>query len=65
MITEIEALYTRLEQLRLTPADRALARARLEQAEAFAAGLHCVATAVRKLLSARARAAASSGFVGS
>ena len=65
MITETETLYLRLETLRMTPAERVLARAHLEQAEAFAAAMHRAMTAVKKLLSARSRATASSGFVGS
>lgn len=64
-ITELETLYARLDAMRMTPAERALARARLEQAEAFAAAMHHAATAVRKLLSRRPRPAATSGFVGS
>jgi len=40
MISEVESLYTRLDKLRMTPADRELAKARLAQAEAFAALLH-------------------------
>jgi len=42
MISEVETLYSRLEKLRMTSADRELAKARLAQAEAFAAGLHAI-----------------------
>jgi hypothetical protein len=36
MISELEVLYARLDSARMTAADRALARAHLEQAEALA-----------------------------
>ncbi len=50
MITEVETLYSRLDKLRMTPADRELAKARLAQAEAFAAGLHAVMERLRRLV---------------
>ena len=53
MITEIETLYTRLDKLPMTPADRELAKARLEQAEAFAEGLHALLAALGRLLPSR------------
>lgn len=40
MISEVETLYSRLDKVRMTPADRELAKARLAQAEAFAGVLH-------------------------
>lgn len=49
--TELEAFYDRLDKIRMTPADRELAKARLAQAEAFAAALHAAVAAVRKLFS--------------
>lgn len=49
MITELEVLYTRLDSVRMTPADRALARANLEQAEALAALLAGALALVRRL----------------
>ena len=53
MITEIETLYSRLEKLPMTPADRVLARARLEQAEAFAAAVHAVFSGLSRLVRGR------------
>jgi hypothetical protein len=53
MMTEIETLYSRLEKLRMTPADRALAAAHLAQAEAFAATMHSALAALRRLIPAR------------
>ena len=50
MITEVETLYTRIEMMRMTPAERELARARLEQAEAFAEAVHAAVTGLRKLV---------------
>ena len=55
MISEIETLYTRLEKLRMTPADRELAKARLEQAEAFAAAIHGAIVKLGQLLRGRGR----------
>jgi hypothetical protein len=37
MVNEIQTLYSRLDKLPLTPADRALGKARLEQGDAIAA----------------------------
>ena len=53
MISEIQTLYSRLDALRMTPADRELARARLEQAEAFAAGLHAAYARLAGLVRSR------------
>ncbi len=52
MTTEIEALFAHLDRMRMTPAERELAKARLEQAEAFAAALHAAVAAVKKLFPA-------------
>lgn len=48
--TELDAFYDRLDKIRMTPADRALAKVRLAQAENFAASLHRLVTALKKLL---------------
>ena len=50
MITEIETLYTRLDKLRMTPAERELAKARLAQAEVFAEAVHAAVAALRRLI---------------
>jgi hypothetical protein len=61
MITEIEALYARLDSIRMSPADRHLARVRLEQAEALADLLHKAVAALARLIRGRsARAPRSS-----
>jgi len=49
MITELEVLYARLDSARMTAADRALARANLEQADALAALLTGALALVRRL----------------
>jgi hypothetical protein len=49
MITEIETLYARLDKMRLTTADRHLAKARLAQAEALADLLHRALASVARL----------------
>jgi hypothetical protein len=49
MTTEIEALFARLEKMRMTPADRELAKARLAQADAFAAALLASLSWLRRL----------------
>lgn len=48
--TELETLYDRLDKIRMTPADRALAKVRLAQAEAFAEAVHGVVAALKRLL---------------
>lgn len=48
-LSELETLYSRLDSVRMSPAEHALARARLEQAEAFASALHAAARAVKRL----------------
>lgn len=53
--TELETFYDRLDKIRMTPADRALAKVRLAQAESFARLLHDLATALKKFIPARAR----------
>lgn len=53
MLTELETLYTRLDKLRMTPAERELAKARLAQAEAFAAALAGAVSALGRLASHR------------
>ncbi|MDH4096417.1 MAG: hypothetical protein OEV81_16710 [Betaproteobacteria bacterium] len=47
-ITELETFYLRLDAMRMTPADRELAKARLDQAEAFAAALHAALSWLRR-----------------
>jgi hypothetical protein len=58
MVTEIETLYTRLDKLPLTPADRHLAKARLAQAEALADLLHRAAASLARLIRRSAFASA-------
>ena len=53
MISEVESLYARLDKLRMTPADRELAKARLAQAEAFASGLHAAYMRLARLVHGR------------
>ena len=53
MTTEIETLYARLDKLPVTPAERALAKARLEQAEAFAAAVHAAFAGLGRLVRGR------------
>jgi len=60
--TELEAFYDRLDKIRMTPADRALAKVRMAQAEAFAAAVHGAMTALNKLL--RRRSGKQLGSVG-
>lgn len=48
--TELETFYDRLDKIRMTPADRALAKVRLAQAEKFAAAVYGLVTALKKLL---------------
>lgn len=49
-ITELEVFYRRLDAMQMSPAERTMAKARLEQAENFAAAVHGVVTALKKLL---------------
>jgi len=57
MDTELEAIYARLDRMRMSQADRHLARARLAQAEVFASLLHkAVATAARLMQGQSAQA---------
>ena len=53
MISEIQTLYSRLDSLPMTPAERELARARLAQAEAFSAWLHAAYTRLAGLVHGR------------
>jgi hypothetical protein len=52
MTTEIEALFAHLDKMRMTPAERDLAKARLAQADALAAALLAAVAAVKKLFPA-------------
>jgi hypothetical protein len=52
MITELEALYKRLDEMRMTPADRELAKARLAQAEAFVAAFEGALARLARLIGA-------------
>jgi hypothetical protein len=63
MKTAYDPLYARVQALRLPHADRELVMAWLVQAEAFAALVHGVTMALRRLIPARsARAPRSSGL---
>jgi hypothetical protein len=63
MISEIETLYQRLDEMRMTPADRHMAKVQLARAEALADLLHQAATGLARLLRARsARASRSLGL---
>lgn len=53
MDTELAAIYARLDRIRMSEAERHLARARMEQAEAFAALLHRAVAAVARLMQGR------------
>jgi hypothetical protein len=53
MVTEIETLYTRLDEIHMTPADRHLAKARLAQAEALADLLHGAIAGLARVIGAR------------
>jgi hypothetical protein len=48
-ITELETFYLRLDRMRMTPAERELAKAHLAQAEAFAGVLHAGLSWLRRL----------------
>jgi len=50
MITELEVLYARLDSVRMTAADRALARANLEQAQALSDLLTAALALLRRLV---------------
>lgn len=50
MISELEALFKRLDEMRMTPAERNLAKARLMQAEAIAIGLQACLRALGRLI---------------
>lgn len=50
MDTELEAIYARLDRMRMSEADRHLARARMAQAEAFAGFLHKAIAAASRLI---------------
>jgi hypothetical protein len=63
MVTELEALYTRLDKIRMTEADRHMARASLEQAEALADALMGAIALLRRVTRGRsARAPRSLGL---
>lgn len=51
-ITELEAFYLRLDKMRMTAADRELAKARLAQADALAKGMLGAAGLLKRLFSA-------------
>lgn len=53
MISELEALLKRLDEMRMTPAERNLAKARLMQAEAIANGLQAAMKALGRLIPGR------------
>jgi hypothetical protein len=50
MDTELEAISTCLDRLRLSEAERHLARVEMERAEAFAAFVHKAVIALRRLV---------------
>jgi hypothetical protein len=64
MITEVETLYDRLDRMRMSPADRHLAKASLEQAEAFAEFLHRALHALTRLSRGRSAQAPHSPDLG-
>ena len=53
MISEIETLYQRLDEMRMTTADRHMAKVQLARAEALTDLLHKAATGLALLLRAR------------
>ena len=53
MISKIETLYRRLDEVRMTPADRHMAKVQLARAEALADLLHKAATGLARLLRVR------------
>jgi hypothetical protein len=60
MITELEALYARLDRVRMTEADRHMAKAHLARAEAFANFLHGAVAGLTRIIRARSAQAARS-----
>ena len=52
MITELETLYKRLDEMTMTPADRELAKAHLAQAEALAATFQRALAGLARLIGA-------------
>ena len=65
MITELETLYKRLDEMSMTPADRALAKARLAQADALAATFQRALAGLARLIGAQsARAPRTLGLAG-
>lgn len=63
-MTEFEAMYARLDRVRMSEADRHLARAHLEQAEALAEILHKGVSALARLIRARSAPAPRSRDLG-
>lgn len=53
MISELETLFKRLDEMRMSPAERNLAKARLMQAEAIAHGLQAALKALGRLIPGR------------
>ena len=53
MTTELEALYARLDRVRMTEADRQMAKANLARAEALANFLQRLAAALARLMRGR------------
>jgi hypothetical protein len=53
MISELETLFKRLDEMRMTPAERNLAKARLMQADAIANGLHAAFRNLARLIPGR------------
>lgn len=53
MITELDVLYQRLDQMNMTPADRELAKARLAQADALAAAFQGAVATLARLIGAQ------------
>lgn len=52
MITELEVLYKRLDEMNMTPADRELAKARLAQADAIAGAFQGALAGFARLIGA-------------
>lgn len=53
MTTELEALYARLDRVRMTEADRHMAKAHLARAEALANFLHSAVVGLTRIIRAR------------
>jgi len=65
MITELDVLYKRIDEMSMTPADRELAKARLAQAEALAAAFEGALTKLARLIGAHSvRAPRTLGLAG-